>query len=145
MSEYRRRRRRKTMPRIIYFPVKTRLYLIKQFFWEITNLYIMVHQESSKRETTPFVLLVVGITHACRWHTMKRKSKKAKLLYTHHFRYDKLIIDDNVFVYNHSDARIERLPHTISGGNSIYDEEQDIPSATIGRYRIKSSLLFRPR
>ena len=60
-------------------------------------------------------------------------------------RYDKLIIDDNVFIYNHSESRIERLPHTLSGNASVLDEDQDIPSATIGRYRIKSSMLLRPR
>ena len=35
------------------------------------------------------------------------------------FRYDKLIIDDNVYIYNDVEKRIERLPHSVSASAGL--------------------------
>ena len=43
--------------------------------------------------------------------------------YTRPIRYDKLLIDDDVFVYNDVERRIERLPYTVTGRSSHVDQE----------------------
>ena len=58
------------------------------------------------------------------------------------FRYDKLVIDDNVFIYNQSEQRVERLPYSLSGApvqtTAAFETEEDTPSATLGRYRLSA-------
>ena len=74
------------------------------------------------------------------------------------FKYDKLLIDDDVFVFNDVEKRIERLPYTVAGRASGLEEygggggvavvgtgiagnsslpllNEDTPSATLGRHR----------
>ena len=39
--------------------------------------------------------------------------------YFYFFRYDKLIIDDNVYIYNDVEKRIERLPYSVSASAGL--------------------------
>jgi hypothetical protein len=39
-------------------------------------------------------------------------------------RYDKLIIDDNVYIYNDVEKRIERLPYSVSASAGLCLEDE---------------------
>jgi len=39
-------------------------------------------------------------------------------------RYDKLIIDDNVYIYNDAEKRIERLPYSMSASSGLCLEDE---------------------
>lgn len=48
------------------------------------------------------------------------------------FKYDKLLIDDDVFVYNDVERRIERLPYTVAGHHHLASGLADSTDAAGG-------------
>ena len=57
-----------------------------------------------------------GIRNACSSEAAKKKFGNAKQIdLPFSCSYDKLIVDEHVFIFNDQEKRVERLPYTVSG------------------------------